>query len=44
MYYPPHDAAVFAMAQSALRACHTAAPEASYPMSQLPNSLPGTGK
>ena len=29
MHYPRHDAAVHGMAQSALRVCHTAAPEAS---------------
>jgi len=30
--------------ESALHACHTAAPETSYPRGQLPNSLPSTGK
>jgi len=44
MYNPPHDAAVLGMAQSALHACHTAAPETSYPRGQLLNSLPSTGK
>ena len=42
MDYLPQDAATHGRAQSALHACHTAAPEASYPRGQAP--VPSTSK
>ena len=40
----PHNATALGIAPSALHACHTAAPEASYLRGQLLNSLYSTGK